>query len=225
MANKKISDLTAATTLADADMFVIETAGGNSRKISKANASLAFGGKGLFSPVMSVLPTISNTGLSTAIGTNASVADSAAGVYISTTTANTGIAYKTAPASPYIITVCLAANLAESPYIGFSDGTKYQFMYASGSQILVNSNSALGTFVANNATISGQAFAGYVWLQIEDNGTTVYWRWSYNGVNWHTAYSVAKSSGYLGASGYTRVFVGGLSSAIRGVTILSYAQT
>jgi len=37
MANKKISDFTAATTLADGDLFELETAGGNSRKITKAN--------------------------------------------------------------------------------------------------------------------------------------------------------------------------------------------
>lgn len=38
MADKKISDFTAVTTLADADLLEIETSGGNSRKITVANA-------------------------------------------------------------------------------------------------------------------------------------------------------------------------------------------
>lgn len=37
MANKKISDFTAATSAASGDLIEIETAGGNSRKITKAN--------------------------------------------------------------------------------------------------------------------------------------------------------------------------------------------
>lgn len=44
MADKKISDFTAVTTLADGDLFEIETAGGNSRKITKANTAKAMTG-------------------------------------------------------------------------------------------------------------------------------------------------------------------------------------
>lgn len=44
MADKKISDFTAVTTLADGDLFELETAGGNSRKITKANLKAALGG-------------------------------------------------------------------------------------------------------------------------------------------------------------------------------------
>lgn len=43
MADKKISDFTAVTSVADADLFEIETAAGNSRKITKANL-FAFSG-------------------------------------------------------------------------------------------------------------------------------------------------------------------------------------
>ncbi len=39
MANKKISDFTAATTLAGGDLLEIENAGGNSRKITATNAA------------------------------------------------------------------------------------------------------------------------------------------------------------------------------------------
>jgi hypothetical protein len=41
MADKKISDFTAATTLGTGDLFEIETAAGNSRKITEANLALA----------------------------------------------------------------------------------------------------------------------------------------------------------------------------------------
>ncbi len=44
MADKLISTLTAATTIADADWVVIETAAGNSRKVSGANAKAALVG-------------------------------------------------------------------------------------------------------------------------------------------------------------------------------------
>lgn len=42
MADKKISDFTAATTLASGDLLEIETAGGNSRKMTAANARTYF---------------------------------------------------------------------------------------------------------------------------------------------------------------------------------------
>jgi hypothetical protein len=41
MADKKISDFTAVTTLGASDLLEIETSGGNSRKITAANASIA----------------------------------------------------------------------------------------------------------------------------------------------------------------------------------------
>lgn len=43
MADKKISDFTAVTTLASGDLLEIETAGGNSRKVTVANAGLDSG--------------------------------------------------------------------------------------------------------------------------------------------------------------------------------------
>lgn len=44
MADKKISDFTAATSIASADLIEIETAGGNSRKVEWANARPVFSG-------------------------------------------------------------------------------------------------------------------------------------------------------------------------------------
>lgn len=44
MADKKISDLTAATSVADADLLLIETSGGNSRKVTRANFRQKFRG-------------------------------------------------------------------------------------------------------------------------------------------------------------------------------------
>jgi len=42
MADKKISDLTAVTTVASGDLAEIETAGGNSRKVTASNAAKSF---------------------------------------------------------------------------------------------------------------------------------------------------------------------------------------
>lgn len=44
MADKKISDFTAATSIAAGDLIEIETAGGNSRKVTGANAFLSLRG-------------------------------------------------------------------------------------------------------------------------------------------------------------------------------------
>lgn len=49
MADKKISDLTAITTLADGDLFELENAGGNSRKVTFANTKASIGGHVLIS--------------------------------------------------------------------------------------------------------------------------------------------------------------------------------
>lgn len=46
MANKKFSDLTAATTLGDGDIFAIENEAGNSRKITTANVRQSLGSVG-----------------------------------------------------------------------------------------------------------------------------------------------------------------------------------
>lgn len=44
MADKKISDLTAASSVADGDLFLIENSGGNSRKVDRANIRLKYRG-------------------------------------------------------------------------------------------------------------------------------------------------------------------------------------
>jgi hypothetical protein len=54
-------------------------------------------------------------------------------------------------------------------------------------------------FVANSQTI---------WFGARDDGTTAYLEFSFDGVNFITAISETKSTGFLGSSGYSNIFFG-----------------
>ena len=93
--------------------------------------------------------------------------------------------------------------------IGFTDGTKVQ-MIANG----FNNGSALRLLNFTSPTVFGSdattsqiwAFTNNaLWYQISDDGTSVYFRQSADGVNFSLVYSVTKATGFLGAAGYTNV--------------------
>jgi hypothetical protein len=42
----------------------------------------------------------------------------------------------------------------------------------------------------------------FVWLQLQDDGTSIYFRFSYDGSLWTQVYTVTKSSSYLGSGGF-----------------------
>lgn len=199
----------------------------------------AFGGGkaasgGLFNGLIAGPPTQASTGLSSTFGDGSSPAltDTSAGV-LATATGSSGIiaGAKTAsvPATPYSITVLLAS--AEGvPMIGWTDGTKVEAVFASAYTVNVQANSNAATFAS---TVYSKATSGLsnspVWLKIRDDGTNVYFAGSGDGVNFFTFYSVAKSSGYLGASGYSHIVVsaaGGGAGAgpTDDVTVMSWSQ-
>lgn len=187
------------------------------------------GGSGLYSGIMSATPTSTMTGLTNLVGTGAAIANTAAGQRISGT-ASAGAYTTTVPATPYSITALIAAQGGSVPEMGWTDLTKYQFMYpnpgsstATFGQINVQSNSNLTTFAATNATFSNGFPLRLLWMKIRDDGTNVTWFVSVDGVNFQQIYTVAKSSGYLGASGYSHIIVGPLGSAGDNV-IMSWTQ-
>jgi hypothetical protein len=182
------------------------------------------GSGGLFANQLSATPTLSSTGLSNALGGSGS--DTAAGVLISSSGA-LGLYTTLVPTAPYSITALIATNTTPSvPGLGWTDGTKVQFIYVNNSgNRVVQSNTAINTFSASNANTGTGFSAKLVWLRIRDDGTNVFFMHSSDGVNFTTIYTVAKSSGFLGGSGYSHIFVGSPGNTTAGdVCVMSWTQ-
>lgn len=64
-----------------------------------------------------------------------------------------------------------------------------------------------------------------MWLQLQDNGTNISFAISADGAQWTTLYTVAKSSGYLGSTGYNQICIGydGFNSS-GGIVLMSYTD-
>lgn len=123
------------------------------------------------------------------------------------------------PSTPYRIVTAIRPRLpaqASTGYalqgIGWTDGTKLQLLE------IFNDNLVTKLTVGNYNTVSSfngdqagfpinfyQGFnaSGEVWLALSDDGTNVAFQGSGDGVYWWDIYNVAKSSGFLGSSGYT----------------------
>lgn len=118
-----------------------------------------------------------------------------------------------APSTPYSFTAHVDMTQIDSGHngaagIGWSDGTQYQFIgivgaNASGAFVNVQYWTTNSAFSTNN--FSGAQTRTDCWFQITDDGTNVIFALSNDGINFVTAYSVAKASGALGASGYSHV--------------------
>jgi hypothetical protein len=213
------------------------------------SATGAFGGQ-IFGPqntATAPLPTMASTRFTT-MTTNPgsySIADSAAGVIISGPDQGAdGInaSCQTAPATPYTITAQVTVNPGGSRNNDSGGGLAwrdagsgklivfYLLMYPSSS----SSSGPAGISVdfADPSTYGGSSEGDIyvsgttIWEQLSDNGTNAIERLSMDGANWLTISNVAKSSGYLGASGYNQVcfFASGHNGAVI-VSLNSYKQT
>ena len=117
--------------------------------------------------------------------------------------------------SPYRVSILCLSNIEARFYygvaFGFSDGTKIEQVTKPGSLVwgynTYNVASARNSFIAD--LLPANALGGNpIWFGLRDDGTYVYFEISVDGVNYTTIYKVAKSSGFLGASGYTHTFFG-----------------
>lgn len=135
-----------------------------------------------------------------------------------------------APSTPYTITAALAysytcgANTGNQGCIGWAQGTSgttgstkaealcYTPCGAGGfQQRIIDATSATGgSFIVNQSAAYIRSSAGGLpwFVRISDDGTTVSFKISFDGIGYTTVYSVAKSSGFLGGSGYSRIFFG-----------------
>jgi len=122
------------------------------------------------------------------------------------------------PATPYRIAVAMAprtvrfgAGSFSSQGIGWTDGTKFQTMnlfnnVGGSNRINVANFSDINNFVSEAlaAYDTGNVSpVNHIWMGLADDGTNITFQLSNDSVYWKNLYTVAKSSGYLGSSGYT----------------------
>jgi hypothetical protein len=141
---------------------------------------------------------------------------------ISTSRCGVSFLYKPVPATPYTLTVKLAATYTSSGYagasVGWYDGSSKLHLLAlaanagAAPRLEFQKWSAPGTFVANDATWANtffnQPFAYPTWLQINDTGSSLNLAVSQDGGYFVNLGNYTKSSAYLGSSGYSNLLFG-----------------
>lgn len=200
-------------------------------------------GSGLFGPTIGTIPTLNSTGFGTSPSTptwnnqitGSTVTERPNGLVVygpngGASLVRTGVMRRSAPATPYTITACIAvvhtwATNAASAF-GFTDGNtsaaKFQgFIWKPvfAEMAVVNCPRLDGTggTTSNVATISPATMitAPPYWFRLTDNGTTVTYEMSPTGDEgmWLTFASVTKAGSFLGASGFVNVTFGVLPYA------------
>lgn len=123
---------------------------------------------------------------------------------------------KAAPATPYRVAMFVQVNAPAQDFVGplwgFSDGTQYDVMQRVATQYehetWTNSTTRASATslitLGRNSLANNQGF----WIGARDDGTNVWLEESGDGVNFTTILKIVKSTGFLGASGYTNIFGG-----------------
>lgn len=210
------------------DGDVLTSHGSGAQPTWEPIGSTPIGGSGLWADQITI-PTVSGLPAYSTWGTTVTVSDVDTGVFVKASSTGYGI-YWPSPTPPYKYTV-LTAPFPESSSnncvaLGFTDGTKAQSIRTdTTNRLYVQHYSAPNTYVATDKTSTATNYpANTTWLQIEDDGTDVYFRASLDGVSFATLYSVAKSSGYLGSTGYSHVLING-PAANSAFTIMSLSNS
>lgn len=197
-------------------------------------------GSGLYRQVMSATPTSVGTGLTNWLNQGtALVSDSAVGITIdapsSGAAANMSARYMAAPSPPYTITALMAATRNSSTFsgagIGWYDGSSklhvLSFIINNGGapRIEVEKWNSTTSFNSNDLQSSLNAFSQPIWFRLQDDGTNVSFAFSQDGASFLPLFSVAKASGWLGASGYSNVLFFANPQGGRTLsTLMSWAQ-
>lgn len=189
----------------------------------------------------SAVPTSANTGFN-AWNNQASttVADTDTGILIDavgTGSDHASMRYlNTPPSPPYSFSILAVNNFIGrnfcGPLFGWWDGTKLHAMLnqlVNGTMVLaVYRFSSVTVAVSPDFTSPANTVGQLLWMRIRDDGTTVYFQICNDGGNFVTVYSVAKASGYLGSSGYSKPFFGawisGASTPSAQFTIAAFKQ-
>lgn len=177
-------------------------------------------GSGLYSQVLSPTPTGTGTGLTNWFNQgSATETDSAVGMLITAPSSGgsgnvTGL-YMGAPSTPYTITALIARTANSNSYngagIGWYDGTNklhvLSYLTSNGNApyLEVEKWNTATSFNSNDVASNPNSFSQPIWLQMRDDGTNVSFAFSQDGANFLQLFSVAKSSGFLGTTGYSQV--------------------
>jgi Protein of unknown function (DUF2793) len=196
---------------------------------------------GLYGQIMGIPPTQAGTGLSTIVNQGSmTITDNTTGITMyapSHSGDNWCLLTQTAPSTPYTITMLISMD-AFSQFVfagmGWYNGTEFQVITisASGGVGVQNWNSV----TSFNANVYDSALTSNnpnpAWMQITDDGTNVTFRIGRAGSigangDLIPLYTVAKSSGFLGGSGYTNICFGIDNNAGTDAiaALLSYNQT
>lgn len=217
-----ISDLMSNVEEVDADFVSI------SYNISGTGAS-----RGLYSGLMSSdAPTQANTGLCTWYNQGScTISEHAGGLTILNptlgTSHNIGGLYRAAPAAPWVLTTLVSISCKPGTYpsarLGFLDtrtGRTISFGFCADGTLYVANFSAPSSFDCNLATVSVSG-TRVLWLRLSDDGSSLHFSCSWDGVNFVELYSVSRSSAY---AGYTHIFFGASSYNITAsATLLSWS--
>ena len=197
------------------------------------NPSGASGSRGLYSGLMSSdAPTQANTGLGTWYNQGScTLSEHAGGLTILNPTLggsdNIGGLYRTAPAAPWVLTTLVSISCPPGNYpaarLGFIDtttGRTSSFGFCANGTLYVANFSAPSSWDGDLATVS-VAGTRVLWLRLSDDGSSLHFSYSWDGVNFVELYSVSRSSAY---AGYTHVFFGASSYNITAsATLLSWS--
>lgn len=175
---------------------------------------------GLYARILSPTPSLAATALTNWVNQGASTAfDSAVGLTLDVPTSSTDNLvgrYRAAPAPPYTVTALIAATRNSSQSsgtgIGWHDGSSkfhvLSFVTSStnGSPVLtVQKWNSVSTLSGSDKISSSNGFSQPIWLRVSDNGTTISFSFSQDGLNFTNLFSTLKSSGFLGVTGYSNV--------------------
>lgn len=198
----------------------------------------------------STVPTIAGLGFSTwSMSTSATAANTDQGILISWTGAvfdKASILSMPAPTPPYTVTATLVYSYATANSgnmgIGWTAGASGSGGTTTGQMICYVPTGAGGfqqrianitnptsvAFIVNQSAqlirASGGSNSASVglphFLRLIDDGTNVTYQISFDAIVYTTVYTVAKASGFLGSSGYTRLCFGNLDAQSAGYLAL-----
>lgn len=140
---------------------------------------------------------------------------------------------RTAPTAPYKINLLInffSTDGIGAPLValGWRDGSSGKLDIAapqSNNDIVHKEYSDPSTLSSYDTVTPLQVIIGPIWYQIADDGTNITISAPGDGINFFPYYTVAKSSGYLGTSGYNQIVFGiGPANFTTLGTLLSWLQ-